>query len=174
MRQLATAAGVFAWGYNARRWSSTSTHKQADILNLMSKILEFIDKEPLLSAATIIMALVVIFYELKRKASGLASISTAQAISLINQGGKVIDIRDPGEFETGHIVSAVNIPASDVVEKVDKKFKNAKSIVIVCSTGSRSAPVIADLRKAGHENVFNLQGGLTAWQTDNLPLVTAE
>ncbi len=139
----------------------------------MGKIFEFAANHPWLATATITMALAVIFYELRQKASGLTSLSSAQAVRLINQGARVIDIRDQEQYETGHIVDAINIPASELAAHVDKKLKKAKSIVVVCDNGMRSGQAVATLRKSGHDNAFNLQGGLAAWRNENLPVVTS-
>jgi len=139
----------------------------------MSNILEFAANHPLLASGTIAMALVVIFYELRQKAGSIASLSSAQAVQLINQGGHVVDIREQEQFNAGHIIDAINIPAADLAAQIDTKLKKAKSIVVVCDTGTRSGQAVAALRKGGHENAFNLQGGLTAWQGDNLPIVSS-
>ena len=139
----------------------------------MGKIFEFAANHPLLAAATIMMALVVIFYELRQKAGGLASLSSAQAVRLINQGARVVDIRDQEQYDTGHIVDAINIPASELATQIDKKLKSAKSIIVVCDSGANSGQAVAALRKDGHENAFNLHGGLAAWRNENLPVVAS-
>lgn len=141
----------------------------------MGNLFEFAASHPLLASATIAMALIVIFYELRLKASGLSALSSAQAVQLINnQGARVVDIRDKEHFETGHIVDAINIPASDLATQIDKKLKKVKPIVVVCDTGTSSGQAVAVLRKSGHENTFNLQGGLAAWRSANLPIVKSD
>ena len=47
----------------------------------------------------------------------------------------------------------------------------ASPIVVVCKHGQSSGAVAAKLKKAGFERVFKLKGGMTQWQTDNLPIV---
>jgi len=120
------------------------------------------------------MVIAVIFYELSQKTSGLASLSAVQAVRLINQGARVVDVRDQAQFAAGHIVDATNIPAAELTEEVDKKLKGAKFIILVCDSGARSGKAVAALRKAGNEKVFNLKGGLATWQTENLPIVTPD
>lgn len=140
----------------------------------MGKIFEFAANNPWLATGTIAMALAVIFYELRQKAGGLASVTSAQAVRLINQGARVIDIRDEGPFDAGHIVDAKNIPAAKLEDQLDQKLKKAKSIIVVCDTGSRSGQAVAALRRGGHDNAFNLQGGLAGWRSENLPVVTSD
>lgn len=140
----------------------------------MGKIFEFAANNPWLAIGTISMALAVIFYELRQKAGGLAAVSSSQAVRLINQGASVIDIRDKDPFDAGHIVDAKNIPAAELEEKLDKKLKKGKPIIVVCDTGGRSGQAVAALRRGGHDKAFNLQGGLAAWRTENLPIVTSD
>jgi hypothetical protein len=70
----------------------------------MGQLLEFTNNHPVLVSGTLLMALAVIFYEIRMRASGLTSISAAQAVRVINQGGKVVDVRDKENFDAGHIV----------------------------------------------------------------------
>lgn len=156
-----------------RRRPGRIEQQRADILKKMGKIFEFAANHPWLASGTIAMALIVIFNELRQKASKITSLSSAQAVRLINQGARVVDIRDQEQFDNGHIVDALNIPASELATQTDKKLKKAKSIVVVCDTGTRSGQAVAALRKSGHDSAFNLQGGLTAWRNENLPVVTS-
>ncbi len=137
----------------------------------MDRLLEFVSNNALLATGTIAMALAVIFNELRIKATGLAAVPANQVVRLINGGAKVVDVRDEQSFEKGHIVESVNIPAAELPAKLTQKLKKAKSIVLVCDTGSRSGQLVATLRKQGVETVFSLQGGISAWQRENLPIV---
>lgn len=139
----------------------------------MEQLIEFSNAHPLLVAGTILMALAVIFYELRMKASGLTAISTVQAVRLINQGARVVDIRDKAQFDTGHIVNSIHIPAVELDGEGDKRLKNGKSIILVCDNGSKSSQCIGPMKKNGRENIFSLQGGLASWRQENLPVVTS-
>jgi rhodanese-related sulfurtransferase len=138
----------------------------------MDQLLEFISQNTLLAAGTVAMALAVIFNELRLKAGSLASIPTSQAIGLINRGAKVVDIRDGDSFSKGHIVDSLNLPPTDLASQLPPKLAKAKSVVLVCDNGMRSGQLVGTLRKKGVETVFSLQGGLSAWQRDNLPIVS--
>lgn len=120
------------------------------------------------------MALAVIFYELRLKASNLTSISSAQAVRLMNQGARVVDVRDKAQFDAGHIVNAINIPAAEFDEQGSKLPKKAKSIILVCDNGTKSAQCLAPLKKSGREDIFSLQGGLASWRQENLPILESE
>ena len=139
----------------------------------MDNILEFAANHPWLASGTVAMALIVLFYELSQKAGKIASLSSARAVQLINQGARVVDIRDQQQFDAGHIIDAIHIPAADLAAQIDTKLKKAKSIVVVCDTGTRSGQAVTSLRKSGHDTVFNLQGGLTAWRGDHRPIFSS-
>jgi len=138
----------------------------------MNQFLEFVSNNALLAAGTVAMALAVIFNELRIKADGLTAVPATQAVRLINGGAKVVDIRDHEHFATGHIVGAVNIPAAEMGGELDAKLKKAKSIILVCDSGGKSGQLVTKLRKSGIETAFSLQGGIGAWQRDNLPIVS--
>jgi len=137
----------------------------------MDQLLEYISNNALLAGGAVLMALAVIFNELRMKAAGVTAISAGMAVQLINSGAKVIDVREADPFSKGHIVDSINIPAADVGTDIEKRVKSAKSLVIVCDTGMKSGQCVANLRKAGVESAFSLQGGISAWQRDNLPIV---
>ena len=140
----------------------------------MEQIIEFTNNNALLVAGMIIMALAVMFFELRLKTSGLAAISSAQAVGLINQGANVVDVRDKDQFAQGHIVDAINIPAGDLADSQDKRLNKSKSIILVCDSGSKSKQCATTLKNAGFENTYSLQGGLAGWQRDNLPTVASD
>jgi rhodanese-related sulfurtransferase len=140
----------------------------------MNQLLEFTNAHPLLMTGTVLMGLAVLFYEIRHKAGDVAAISAAQAVRLINQGGRVVDVRGEAEYKAGHIVDAINIPAAEIGEEPPRKLKNSKSVILVCENGAKSGSCATTLRKAGIENTFSLRGGLAAWLQDNLPVVKAE
>ena len=107
---------------------------------------------------------------LKRGAGGPA-IDTLQATLLMNQqNASVIDVREPAEFEGGHILNSRNIPLAQVEARAGEVKKNKRIPVIVyCASGVKSAAAVAALKKGGYEQVFNLAGGLAAWRQAGLP-----
>lgn len=140
----------------------------------MEQLIEYANNNLLLVAGTVMMVLAVVFYELRMQAGSVASVSSNQVVSLINQGAKVVDIRDSSHFDAGHIVDAVHIPGPELVGEQSTKLKKAKSIVLVCDNGSKSGQSAAAMRKEGFDNTFSLQGGMAAWQRDNLPVVASK
>jgi rhodanese-related sulfurtransferase len=95
-----------------------------------------------------------------------------EAILLINREDAVIvDVRDQGEFERGHLPNARHLPLADLERRGAElgKFR-ARPILVYCGNGSRAATAIATLRKSGFEKLFNLRGGLFEWEKAGQPL----
>ncbi len=141
----------------------------------MDKFLEFTSGNPWLVLALFISFFVVVFSELRRKASGLVNVEAIEAVKLINNNAVVIDLRSAEAFARGHIVNAKSLPFEDLPASKDKISKYAKKpIVAVCDAGMTSSKVVDSLRKTGVENVYGLKGGISAWTQANLPLVTGK
>lgn len=101
-----------------------------------------------------------------------AKVSILQATQLINQGKSVIlDVRDPAAFAAGHLRDAKNIPLNELPNRLGEldKFKS-KAVIAVCQTGVQSAKAAAQLKKAGFNEAFSLNGGVAAWQAQGLPI----
>ena len=77
----------------------------------------------------------------------------------------VLDVRSPEEFARGHVTGALNanIHSPDFAAKV-AQFDHKKPILVNCHVGSRGAIAAAELGKLGFKSVFNLDGGLDAWE----------
>jgi len=71
---------------------------------------------------------------------------------------QLIDIREPYEYEEGHIENSINIPMGDFLEKLDKLDKS-RQIIIYCNTGRRSKPVVYMTYKLHNITLYNLEGG---------------
>lgn len=141
----------------------------------MDKFLEFAANHTLLVVALLVSFFVLVFSELRRKASGLINIDPPEAVTLINNDAMVIDLRNVESFSRGHIVNAKNIPFDEFDAQIEKiaKFKG-KPIVAVCDAGSSSNKAVDSLRKSGFESVYGLKGGMTAWTQAGLPVVTGK
>jgi len=141
----------------------------------MDKFLEFAGNHTLLVLALMISFFVLVFAELRRKAGGLVSVDPTDAVRLINKEAMVIDLRNTEAYARGHIVNAKNIPFDEFDAKRDKvaKFRN-RPIVAVCDSGISSNKAVASLRKSGFDSVYGLKGGMTAWTTAGLPVVTGK
>jgi rhodanese-related sulfurtransferase len=102
---------------------------------------------------------------------GGARVSLLQATQMLNQGKSVVlDIRDQADFAAGHIRDARHIPLKELKSRISEldKFKS-KSVIVVCSSGAQSARAASQLKSAGFNEVYSLDGGLAAWRAQGLP-----
>jgi rhodanese-related sulfurtransferase len=77
----------------------------------------------------------------------------------------VIDVRSPEEFGKSHVPGAINSDInSPVFGKTVAEYNKSKPILVNCHAGSRGAIAAAELARMGFKNVYNLEGGLDAWE----------
>ncbi len=84
----------------------------------------------------------------------------------------VLDVREQGEWDAGHIDEAVHIPMGDLNARIDELPKD-QPIVAVCRSGNRSRAVTDALHRAGY-TAHNLEGGMHAWQRAGLPFAASD
>lgn len=77
----------------------------------------------------------------------------------------VIDVRTPGEFETGHIEGSYNVPLDVLGEHIADLAALDHHVVLVCQSGARATKALEQLVTAGKSNLRLLHGGMSAWTT---------
>jgi len=86
---------------------------------------------------------------------------------------QVVDVRTPQEYAEKHIMRAVNIDYNDAkFEGEFVKLDKTKPVYIYCLSGGRSAKAADFAAKNGFTQVYNLDGGITAWMGEKKPLTT--
>ncbi|HEX5088193.1 MAG TPA: rhodanese-like domain-containing protein [Nocardioides sp.] len=85
------------------------------------------------------------------------------------EGLVVLDVREPVEWQYGHIEGALHIPMSELPGRTDE-LPDAQTLV-VCKVGARSARVVAWLVQQGRDAV-NLDGGLLEWEAAGRAMVS--
>jgi rhodanese-related sulfurtransferase len=102
----------------------------------------------------------------------ITQISPGDAKALFDKGVVFVDVREPDEFQAGHIRGAQSIPRGTVEWMVPKKISKDKnaSIVVYCEHGSRGMLATYSLVQMGYKNVKNLEGGRSAWEKAGFPL----
>ncbi|MBK6744624.1 MAG: rhodanese-like domain-containing protein [Hydrogenophilales bacterium] len=103
--------------------------------------------------------------------SGVKQIGPQEAVMLFNhEDALILDVRENSEFADGHIAKAKHVPMGQLKTRLSELEKHkGKPIVAVCRSGNRSGHACGILKKAGFENVYNLAGGMGAWEQANLP-----
>jgi rhodanese-related sulfurtransferase len=109
-------------------------------------------------------------WPLVNKATGGPQLDTLAATRLMNDGAVVVDVREAEEFSAGHLTSAKHIPVADIDKRIND-IPSDKPILVYCATGTRSGKAAAALKKAGRDQIFNLNGGIAAWKQAGLPVV---
>ncbi len=84
---------------------------------------------------------------------------------IAQEGIQLVDVRTPKEYNQGKIGNAIMIDyyQDDFMTKINKLDKK-KPIYIYCHSGGRSGRAAKKIRNAGFENVYDLDGGITAWR----------
>ena len=103
----------------------------------MERILEFAGNHTLLVLALMISFFVLVFSELRRKASSMIAISPNDAVALMNNSATVIDLRSQEAFARGHIVNAKHIPFDELDTRKETLDKSTP-LVAVCDAGLNS------------------------------------
>jgi len=84
----------------------------------------------------------------------------------------IIDVRTPDEYKDGHLSNAVNMNWNDDTfgQQIKSLDKNAP-VFVYCYAGGRSSAAAKELRKQGFKEVYDMQGGMSAWRDAGLPEV---
>jgi len=100
-------------------------------------------------------------------------ISAADAKAKLDAGEPIVflDVREPKEFNAGHIPKSVNVPEEYCELEVPLAIPDPKSIVIIYSDGEeKSMNALKILQLTGYKNAVVLAGGLAAWQKAGYPI----
>jgi len=80
---------------------------------------------------------------------------------------QIVDVRRPGEWQAGHIKSAVHIPLNHLAENLAQLDKE-KGVSVICAGGYRSSIATSILEQQGFKYMTNVVGGMTAWSNAKL------
>jgi len=105
-----------------------------------------------------VLVLLAAWYFMRPKDTARAN----EARAMVSAGAMLIDVRSPGEYASGHIEGAVNIPVSDLGGRIPKLGKKDRAIVVYCRSGNRSGQAARILAAAGFTKVFDL-GAMSNW-----------
>ena len=107
----------------------------------------------------------------------ILTVSAKEAADLIDKyngdsGFAVLDIRTPGEFQSGHLPGAILIDLYsqtfvDQLSRLDKE----KTFLIYCRTGNRSTKSLEIFKKLKFQKVYHMSTGIRAWQSEGFAVV---
>ena len=129
----------------------------------------FIYNNIVLFSAFIILGLLIINHEIKSHFSPTKNINCDDLINAMNNSkALLIDMRNAEEFKAGHIVGAKNYSLDDLA---NLDVSVADDVIITYANDEKAAIQAADLiLKQGAKEVFYLEGGLSSWIDNNMPL----
>ncbi|KAA3619970.1 MAG: rhodanese-like domain-containing protein [Calditrichaeota bacterium] len=104
---------------------------------------------------------------------GFMLMSQEEVVENINSQGTtlILDVRSTAEFTQGHIPGAVNIPITEINQRLSElnSYKD-KEIAVVCYSGGRTVASLRLLKEAGYSNLKHIAGDMQAWYAARLPL----
>lgn len=93
----------------------------------------------------------------------VTTIDWAKALEMQKAGAVLIDVRTPAEVAEGAVAGSINIPLQEAEQRLAEFLKD-KDLLIYCRSGKRSMAVSNFLIQNGYERVFNVEGGILAYQ----------
>lgn len=137
----------------------------------MDRYIEFVTNHPLLMLGLVAILSMILWTELRRFTRRYHEISPMEAVQLINhEDALVLDVREDAELGQGRIRGAKHIPMSVLGKRLEElKAYRERPVITYCRSGARSGQASNLLTKHQFQRVFNLAGGLLAWENANLP-----
>ncbi len=85
------------------------------------------------------------------------------ALHSADQHALFVDIREPNEWNLGHIPNALHIPRGILEQNIEARASRDQRIVLYCASGNRTALAADTLQQMGYTNVQSLAGGFRGW-----------
>lgn len=107
-----------------------------------------------LTIALITLVVAIVLLTLLKR---LGQVSPASAKAYLAGGALVIDVRSPGEFASGHLRNAINIPLAEIETAVPRRVKDKSKVLLLhCQSGMRSGVASKKLKRLGYAHTYNL------------------
>jgi rhodanese-related sulfurtransferase len=99
-------------------------------------------------------------------------ISAPETADLLRENKiRLIDVREPWEFQTARIEGSLLMPMGDIPSRANQELDPEEHLVVFCHSGVRSMNVTVWLRNQGFERVQSLRGGIDTWSVEVDPKV---
>lgn len=100
---------------------------------------------------------------------------------LSTNGLQVLDVRDDEEWDEGHIENAHFLPYTRMVEQLTSpamlgtlQLQKEQTVAVTCATGKRSSTAISIMKREGFKRLYNVTGGMEAWEAAGFPMLDGE
>ncbi|MDI2588016.1 rhodanese-like domain-containing protein [Psychrobacillus sp. NEAU-3TGS] len=111
--------------------------------------------------AVIVVLIVYAIIQALRLKKAVTNLTQEQFITGYRKA-QLIDVREPKEFDAGHILGARNIPSSQLRQRF-KEIRPDKPVYLYCQSSARSSRAAMFLKKKGYSDLNQLQGGFKTW-----------
>jgi len=101
--------------------------------------------------------------------NGVPTVDLSGVPDPLPDGLAVVDVREPVEWQYGHIEGSIHIPLGELTSRLDEVPES--QTLVVCKVGGRSAQAVRWLAQQGRD-VVNLDGGLLDWAAAGRALVS--
>ncbi|VAW66196.1 Rhodanese-related sulfurtransferase [hydrothermal vent metagenome] len=116
----------------------------------------------------------------KEAKSQITEIEVSDVAALLDEGYQVLDVREPGEFQAGTVGGAHNVPRGVLEAACDLQYPGHQAMMqdrdkkwlLLCATSGRSAMAASVMQQMGFKDVKNILGGIVAWKSAEMPVVT--
>lgn len=102
----------------------------------------------------------------------VAEISIEEAQKLLCSDTLIVDVREPFEYEEGHVPGAINIPRGMLEFKMTQDevlIDRNRPILLYCKTSGRAALSAVALKSLGYDHVRSIAGGFDSWSAATMP-----
>ena len=93
----------------------------------------------------------------------ITEVSPADAIKLHGTEVVFLDVREPNEWNLGHVPGALHIPRGQLEGKVEAAVDRSATVIIYCASGNRSALAADTMQQMGYGSVRSLADGFRGW-----------
>ncbi|PVZ86116.1 rhodanese [Serratia sp. S1B] len=135
----------------------------------MERWFEFMGNHPFLFG--ILAVLIVLFFVFEGRRSGRKISPQSLGILVKVKNAILIDLRDAKDFRDGHISGSRNIPYSQLSSHIEELKGSDRPLVFICNLGQVAGSA---LQQVGHTDSYRLDGGISNWKAQGLPLVKAK
>jgi rhodanese-related sulfurtransferase len=97
--------------------------------------------------------------------SGYYAIANVQELKnlMADRQALFVDVREPSEYQSGHIPNAINIPLRTISRNLSK-IPSDRPVILYCSTGYRSSMGVMTLHLLNYDNVLGFPPSLVGWE----------
>ena len=92
-------------------------------------------------------------------------VGVSEAVALARDGRRVIDVREPSEWDTGHVAGATLVPLADLADRIGEVVPDRDTpLLLHCASGARSNRAARWLSQMGYTDIVNLKGLIGQWK----------